>query len=825
MGRSNPNSRSSELTDPMRRSFSGNPFPKPSLIPNARTFSSANTPSDFQRRNSVGGREVAGSFFHDLDDKENGKDQILKPSKVRSPAATSKNAKNFMSPTISASSKVTVSPRKNVLVERNEPARTSVPSTTTKAKNPTIRKVTFAEPLPCSDFKSENDVEQKNFVALSFDGVPNEEIHATSLSSEDLSGEAPVFDMSVPFYSKNETESSFDTVADEPDCVILDPSFKLSPTPTPTPPVSSASSILAPLDADPLMPPYDPKTNYLSPRPQFLHYRPKPRTELFNERELGDNLMYGSFSDTEVTEDTQSEGSQKSEDVSSDEVIEEEAGISEPSPALAEETVEAREVPKPYFFMRSKAIIALLLLFSIAFISVSVTNSSVMDHPVFQDFYKVYESSDFSEFAKANFDQFSEFAKAKFDWSARNFHTWFTKSLSSISELISNVRGVPNFGHLQYYNLTVLHEYNAVYQEPIFGPGERVIVKTPEVYPLVLNNEESDTALEIGTDEDGDFGDISEEDYEPVYGEQVQQDTGETTAVENAPEPDEVLEGQLATVIESDQPFQLAEVSEPHPSEVVIDLNHQPSLDAKAADIHSEVLKNGDLEVKTAKQECDAEVNVDKYSGVGLKDQPDVTEIHTETYGDNDIELNEAEGESTSIDAAVEDNEPRSETIYFLPHMVLYLLPIGGTILIAGAAFKWLRKGKSRSTRVTSCVEQPVFAKAAFHAKEEPSLRNGPSEIDMLGESLWPSEMSSIQKSSSNRQKVMKELNEVHSLEKKPKKRRESLASSSDYSMSSPSYGSFTTYEKIQIKNGYDEETITPVRRSSRIRSQATSPL
>ncbi|MCI93272.1 hypothetical protein A2U01_0114570, partial [Trifolium medium] len=61
------------------------------------------------------------------------------------------------------------------------------------------------------------------------------------------------------------------------------------------------------------MPPYDPKTNYLSPRPQFLHYKPKPRMDLEDSF-----IMSGSFSDTEVTEDTQSDESQKeSEDVSS----------------------------------------------------------------------------------------------------------------------------------------------------------------------------------------------------------------------------------------------------------------------------------------------------------------------------------------------------------------------------------------------------------------------------------------------------------------------------------------------------------------------------
>ena len=45
--------------------------------------------------------------------------------KVRSPAIT-KGSKNFMTPTISAASKINSSPRKKVLVERNEPVRTSI---------------------------------------------------------------------------------------------------------------------------------------------------------------------------------------------------------------------------------------------------------------------------------------------------------------------------------------------------------------------------------------------------------------------------------------------------------------------------------------------------------------------------------------------------------------------------------------------------------------------------------------------------------------------------------------------------------------------------
>jgi hypothetical protein len=111
------------------------------------------------------------------------------------------------------------------------------------------------------------------------------------------------------------------TVTDEPDCVNLDPTFKISPTSS----CSWSCPTLAPLDADPSMPPYDPKTNFLSPRPQFLHYRPNPRVESYLNEESDGRRLEESFSDTDVTEETQSEDSQKeNEDVSSGEKVKEE---------------------------------------------------------------------------------------------------------------------------------------------------------------------------------------------------------------------------------------------------------------------------------------------------------------------------------------------------------------------------------------------------------------------------------------------------------------------------------------------------------------------
>ncbi|KAJ7954193.1 Serine/threonine-protein kinase TOR [Quillaja saponaria] len=199
--------------------------------------------------------------------RKTGESRIRKPARVRSPAA-SKSTKHFMSPTVSASSKVTVSPRKKILHERNEPVRPSVSSCDSKSP---FRKVTFAELPEEIDSKGEIGLEEELLESLT---VP-------------MNSQVP--DFKVPLSSKTEPELLVKIVTEEQNCVNLDPTFNISPTP---PRISSHSTLLAPLDADPLMPPYDPKTtspydperNYMSPRPQFLCYRPHPRVKYYKER-------------------------------------------------------------------------------------------------------------------------------------------------------------------------------------------------------------------------------------------------------------------------------------------------------------------------------------------------------------------------------------------------------------------------------------------------------------------------------------------------------------------------------------------------------------
>ncbi|PHT27678.1 hypothetical protein CQW23_32728 [Capsicum baccatum] len=110
---------------------------------------------------------------------------------------------------------------------------------------------------------------------------------------------------------------------------------------------------------------------------------------------------------------------------------------------------------------------------------------------------------------------------------------------------------------------------------------------------------------------------------------------------------------------------------------------------------------------------------------------------------------------------------------------------------------------KRRSDKTLHPVAVSSKKFATHHLiKEKHSSQNWPTEVDVAGASR-PSEMTIFQISSSHSNKYPKlEDDEAQRIEKKPRKsnRRESLVAS-EFSMGSPSYGSFTTYERILAKH------------------------
>ncbi|BFG42178.1 hypothetical protein CerSpe_284520 [Prunus speciosa] len=843
----NPNLRNSEIGNPMRRSFTGNSFAKPSINANPRSFNPntpANSPSENQRRSSMGRATVV--TFRDSEDKENGKDQNWKQMRVRSPSG-SNGTKNFMSPTISAASKVTTSPRKKILAERNGPVRASSVSFSdlkSSCLNPTVEdpehmKVGLAPHLVFTTPKTQKDI-----------------------CSEEL------------LCSKNEPEEPVCVNAsEEPDSVNLDPSFKISPPPC----CPKSSPVIAPLDDDPSAPPYDPKTNYLSPRPQFLHYRPNPRIEYYlsKEREgkrLEDNFISGSSSDTDTAEETQSEYSQKElEDVTSDAVVKEEqqlpeeneeeeeeeekqgVNVSEPRDISTtnifmskEEAAEVQWSSKTGFFWKSK-FTALLLLLVVAFLSVSVIHSPVIDSSVLKDlnFLKEYDQSEVAEFARSSLDGLT-----------RNFRVWSANSVSFISELILHLRGAHDLGPLQYCNLTALMEDVRVDGYSVFDHSDKGMERKYEfdLVDISALGEKGQTVIGAAENTvevhiDPEYEELVNEEAETTVEIQVVEEKGqpEIGAVESTVEVVRVdPEHEEQVDQEAEAAVNIEEVSEGNNNfisgEVVLQAAHADLVELESSKVEQSQEEN----VGADHIDSEPESNVSKREEIVLISLAEkantvvsgVQELQLESEMSTGAEVESFKDHSpisSKVDASCENVQTSEEvdlTVDETEFKVSMATMLGivslVSALIGSTAFIYGKKRKSTASNPAISVVQPSLTKKLDASPTVPfstehTFQEGPSSWNWIGEPC-PSEMSNIQKSSSYRTKGLKASDKAESQEKMPRKnhRRESLTSI-DSSMGSPSYGSFTTYEKIPIKHG-EEEIVTPVRRSSRIRKQVTSP-
>ncbi|CAL4918332.1 unnamed protein product [Urochloa decumbens] len=199
-------------------------------------------------------------------------------------------AKSFMAPTISAASKAvapSASPRKRILGERNDPFPSS-PGDLAHGAKPR------APPPP----PAEADLGAPRRLWLSLDGAP-----------------APPPPAAAPVAASHAAGHSFggDEEIDRPVCENRHH------------------------DA-----PYDPKTNYLSPRPRFLRYKPNPRVEMYRSgggsvRRLEDGFFASESSSEATTEEDVPEEEQEQTTLSSapDDFTEEETSALAPEPAAS----------------------------------------------------------------------------------------------------------------------------------------------------------------------------------------------------------------------------------------------------------------------------------------------------------------------------------------------------------------------------------------------------------------------------------------------------------------------------------------------------------
>ncbi|XAR73007.1 hypothetical protein NMG60_11019843 [Bertholletia excelsa] len=733
-----------------------------------------------------------------------------------------------MSPTISAASKINASPRKKVLAERNESVRSSISFSEGKSL--------------ASDITDDADSQ----LEIGLNGGKNQgskDVDITNLDDKEAVLELPLvskpsskdgsFNSEVPLNPKKASESLHDMKLQEskPASSIISPN-------------------IAPLDADPSVPPYDPKTNFLSPRPRFLHYKPNPRIEAYLHKEitkegkrLEESFLTESFSDTEVTEETESESSQKeSEDASSSaEVVNEEVEASVYEPMSDEptttESIEGREVRKRQFFTRSK-LIAFILVVVVTCASVPTTDSPRFDLSIYKglNFANYYDSSQISGFAKASFEGFPGKIKQ-----------WSCKSLRYLSELIPNLDEVDKLGPLQFTNLTALLDNPFV----VDGKEESIeeIQEEDELFDvqkevLEENLETGDTDTEA--ENNGEEGALDGEDIEEsallvLESEVIEPDNSEAGVLEVRPEEKvesnsemdeaDVVQALEGEIIEESASLMLeSELVEPDNSETgVPETRPEEGVEPSFKMVETDEIQAEKGLVSGAK------------SGSNPESFPELSAPFEDSQSFKMVETDEIQAEKGLVSGAKSGSNPESFPELSAPFedsqsSKAQVIPLNfpgnkfsddyipavsllALALLAALVFLYLKQRRV-GAQIPAVVEDPLLAKKELVSASTENMNH--QEEDEIGESC-PSEMSSFQTSSSYSKRG---LNEAQSQERRQKRvsKRESLASSSEYSMGSPSYGSFTTYEKIPNKHGAgDEEIITPVRRSSRIKNQAVA--
>ncbi|KAK4401786.1 hypothetical protein Sango_0919300 [Sesamum angolense] len=711
----NPNPRNSESNSAARRSFSGaNPFAKPSVLTNPRRFdpiTPANSPSDFARRRSVS-KEGTGSYLKDSEEKENDeKDHTLKASRLHSPA---KGSKNFMSPTISAASKFTPSPRKKVLVERNDPVRTSISLSDGKAM----------------------------FFSTMYSNV-SEDLESKSEVGYDQSHKTEYF--GLKYVPSDSHESLSESVVTDSDNLILESGLRNKDS------CSSLSPSIAMLDADPSLPPYDPKTNYLSPRPQFLHYKPNPRIEILLNKEKGldpdelkrlddsfmAEIMFENYSDSEGTEESQTEDSQKEElevTASADMVVgveetEEDPHVSEPPESLPVSTTVTDEI------------------------SEESSVQKIEKKPCLSDLTNFYHQSRFAAYAKVSLDRL-----------VRHVNQFSVDSISFISKLANELGKGEKLGPLQFVDLSDLHKssWSGGYNE-----AGNAIVKN-------LEGEEGEMETEMEAfEEEVAYPEVdSDENFE------MEVDTQEEAIETEEVVPDSVELAEMESENAEDNQSQ---------REVISTTNTVQQTDENSAD----QLEDHQLATIMQNQESgvEAAAGVASNTAETEKSNSDVISLGPSACA-ADITLfeekNPSDVKSLSEEAqsSITSESPQSSDHKALAYYAMGISSLFATLL-AVAAFTFQYKKLPSSANVVQAID-PLLSKQKDYGctrtnhiyQEKQFSENWETEIDEIG-----------------------------------------------YSSGSPSYGSFTTLERIPIKNANgDEEIVTPVRRSSRIRKQVTSP-
>lgn len=734
------------------------------------------------------GVALAASSRASLEHRENERDlncsASSKPSAVRarSPAPSSccsaKGAKNFMAPTISAASKaVAASPKRRVLAERNE---------TVSVVRSSLTSLLDESPAP-------EEVPAKRRV--SFGARPHQDSGVQETPYVGGGGSEP---------RKIESE-----IKDRRYSGVL-PSFHISP------------AAIAPLDADPSLPPYDPHTNYLSPRPRFLHYRPNPRIEQYLNQE-GDLMDSGdgkrledSFS-SESSEETpgQTEEEQQStpgdDECSSPEVeaMEEETGES----PVPESESNPKSTGKGRSFWHYK-FASLLLVLGIAcifgsFLGCPILSSSMLKTPVIPAIddvhvrdYLAVAALDLKELARKlsqwSFDSFARYTTLN-SLPREEFGPFFMPNLTA-----ANIEQREDIDY-SYIGTIVSNEHigqGSAMEQPFEGEMQEESMEEHEVdidqsySETTLSNEHIDQVSEM----------------EQPFEISVQQESMEEHEVDVSGDElkDDTVSGDEKSGMEVTQGLEENDVTvEPEADDdVTVEFESEKKIaeDDDAKEMEEEAIVDG------IESEKNIELELRKMQDIGPHDL--VTQHDEVAGGQGDSGSSSSSASQTHEDSPSASGDERiSNTVQSQDlsmygsdgkHAMKLAAGLSSAVLLV-ACFTFLLMKQ----RQTPLVDNPQIAPAKKvitksvsgsseshgHARVSP-FQNTPV-VDMLMMDSGPSEFSSsLQHSTSvGRRRATRKGEEEETESNERRLRRDSTVSSS-----SISYGSFTTYEKLSSK-------------------------
>ncbi|XP_047085635.1 uncharacterized protein LOC124697036 [Lolium rigidum] len=761
-------------------------------------------------------------------EKENDQQRDAAAARTTSKPARASGPKNFMSPTISAASKAVAaasspSPRKRVLGERNEDAHLFAPfSPANLAHKPK------ATPPP--------EAGSARRLRLSFDGPPP--AAAASFGEEDAGMEN---------HHHHAIAAAESVDAAEPSRAAL----------------------------------YDPKTNYTSPRPRFLHYRPNPRIDMYRHggsaaRRLDEGLASSESSEeslaTTTDDDLAEEEQEQAQQLGPEEPsalaaapseAEEAAAVpaavscvlpqepapgsprapvltSEPAPAAATSpparvlATEPRATspparaltpePKPGVssarapekkkrsMLRFMFPLALILLVAAAFASVSLPpDSPIMANPA------VSKVSSFLSVQELHPVELAAWLKQ-----------WSSSSLDSVTA---------------YWEAALA---STTQEQEYFGPH------------FAANFSAASADADHGADFYYNFAEAMPSDDEPIGA------TSDFTAL--LPEGDVVLEEES---LDDDAVEEEADASEYY--KVVEELGVETSEEApgsNGASFLEEQLNIHDADL-SAQAEVDAVMEEESIDAAVPEELDlEMSEEAPDNYGEEmasfsqnsdipsepivepeqDVETDESQDDHTNGKDEGEEVHRglKPDSSMWPSYLDKISKPAAGVallvvILSAGIAVFSMRKKQTQVVSTSSAPveepEQPASAlsgepeQAEHHSVEDHHLVkpsqsvSGSSEGHVVRPSQFQSSMaeeterfgdsvsqysSSLSSGQGRRRKTIEEEN----LTLEPASRRESTTHSTS------SYGSFTTFEKISAKKkNKDDEAMTPVRRSSRLRT------